>query len=291
MTIFEVTRKNSILRVLRIEVLKFYECRKINTKKLLHLCLFHSIVSLYFRRKKKCIRVQSYIKEENEAGEMNRTSNGSPSSNGTNNPMNNNDHKKSNQEDIKNIGRSVNSEGEDDEDLEDLDHDLNDDQSPGESRNGRESLESNSEQSVTSPAGLGSLPSLGSPASIASPSDPSSFESMSNIGLSHSNSSNWFSPPSQQQGSTATTGGAFKPPAPTSSAFQSAHQQFHPGHPYNAYYNLLQNPLYNMQKMPVGTDPRDAKNPLSISQLTGNAVGEVHGACHSPALACNGKEH
>ena len=34
MTIFEVTRKNSILRVLRIEVLKFYECRKINTKKL-----------------------------------------------------------------------------------------------------------------------------------------------------------------------------------------------------------------------------------------------------------------
>ena len=256
-----------------------------------NLCLFHSIVSLYFRRKKKCIRVQSYIKEENEAGEMNRTSNGSPSSNGTNNPMNNNDHKKSNQEDIKNNGRSVNSEGEDDDDLEDLEHDLNDDQSPGESRNGRESLESNSEQSVTSPAGFGSLPSLGSPASIASPSDPSSFESMSNIGLSHSNSSNWFSPPSQQQGSTATTGGAFKPPAPTSSAFQSAHQQFHPGHPYNAYYNLLQNPLYNMQKIPVGTDPRDAKNPLSISQLTGNAVGEVHGACHSPALACNGKEH
>ena len=80
--------------------------------------------------------MQSYIKEENEAGEMNRTSNGSPSSNGTNNPMNNNDHKKSNQEDIKNNGRSVNSEGEDDDDLEDLEHDLNDDQSPGESRNG-----------------------------------------------------------------------------------------------------------------------------------------------------------
>jgi len=239
------------------------------------------------RRKKKCIRVQSYIKDENETGDGGRPSNSSPNTNGTNNPLNNNDHSKPNQEENKGIGRSVNSEGEDDEDLDDL-HDMNDDdQSPRDSRNGRESLESNSEQSVTSPAGFASLPSIGSPASVASPSDPSSYESMVNGGLVSSNSSSWFSPP--QQGSTGSSG-AFKPPVPTSSAFQSAHQQFHPGHPYNAYYGLYPF-LQNMPKGPVGTDPRDAKNPLSISQLTGNAVGDVHGALNPPALACNGKEH
>ena len=30
----------------------------------------------------------------------------------------------------------------------------------------------------------------------------------------------------------------------------------------------MQHHLQNMQREPVGTDPRDAKNPLSISQLT-----------------------
>ena len=200
--------------------------------------------------------------------------------------MNNNDHSKTNREENKGIGRSANSDGEDDDDLDDIEHDMNDDdQSPRDSRNGRESLESNSEQSVTSPAGFASLPSIGSPASVASPSDPSSFES--SMGLVSSNSTNWFSPP--QQSSTGSSG-AFKPPVPTSSAFQSAHQQFHPGHPYNAYYGLYPF-LQNMPKGPVGTDPRDAKNPLSISQLTGNSVGDVHGACNPPALACNGKEH
>ena len=181
------------------------------------------------------------------------------------------------------MGRSVNSDGEEDDDLDDINED---DQSPRDSRNGRESLESNSEQSVTSPAGFASLPSLGSPASVASPSDSQSNYETS-LGLVPSNSSNWFSPP--QQSSTSSTG-AFKPPVPTSSAFQSSHQQFHPGHPYNAYYGLYPF-LHNMPKAAVGNDPRDAKNPLSISQLTGNSVGEVHGGCNSPAVACNGKEH
>ena len=253
--------------------------------------VFHlEFVFVISRRKKKCIRVQSYIKGENEQEDGSRgPSNSSPTTNGTN-PLNNNDHSKNHQEDNKGIGRSVNSDGEDDDDLEDIEHDMNDDdQSPRDSRNGRESLESNSEQSVTSPAGFGSLPSIGSPASVASPSDSSNYES--SIGLVPPSSSNWFSPP--QQGSTSSTG-AFKPPVPTSSAFQSAHQQFHPGNPYNAYYGLL-HPLYNMQKVPVGADPkynpRDAKHPLSISQLTGNSVGQVHGACNAPAIACNGKEH
>ena len=227
----------------------------------------------YIRWKKKCIRVQSYIKGESETDEVKGPSNSSPTNNGSNNPLNNNDHSKSNQDAHHTKGRSVNSDGEEDDDLDDIEND--DDQSPRDSRNGRESLESNSEQSVTSPAGFGSLPSLGSPASVASPSDPTNYESISNVGSS--NSSNWFSPP--QQGSASSTG-AFKPPIPTSTAFQSAPQQFHPGNPYNAYYGLMHNMqfLHNMQKVPVGTDPRDAKNPLSISQLTGNSVGEVNGA-------------
>ena len=200
--------------------------------------------------------------------------------------MNNNDPgTKRNQGDdhSKALGRSVNSDGEEDDDLDDVEHENNiDDHSPRDSRNGRESLESNSEQSVTSPAGFGSLPSLGSPASVASPSDPSNYESMSNVGSVPSNSSSWFNPPQQ---SSANSTGAFKPPIPTSSAFPSAHQQFHPGHPYNAYYGLMHPFLHNMQKIPVGTDPRDAKNPLSISQLTGNSVGELHGAISAAAAA------
>ena len=228
------------------------------------------------RRKKKCVRVQSYIKGENETDEG--PSNSSPMNNSSNNPINNNS--KGNQDEhSKTNGRLVNSDGEGDDDLEDED---DDDQSPRDSRNGRESLESNSEQSVTSPAGFSSLPSLGSPASVASPSDQHNFESVSSIASVPSNASSWFSPPPPGAGSST---GAFKPPIPNPATFQSPHQQFHPGHSYSAYYGLMQPFLHNMQKVPVGTDPRDAKNPLSISQLTGNSVGEVHGAISAASTA------
>ena len=108
------------------------------------------------------------------------------------------------------------------------------------------SLGSTSEQSLTSPAGFSSLNSLGSPASIASPSTPSQFEAaVSQADL--------FRP---------SIYGAFKPPpGPAASTATSSAPAYQP------------QPMFH--RPPVGTDPRDSKNPLSISQLTSN-FGAVH---------------
>jgi len=43
----------------------------------------------------------------------------------------------------------------------------------------------------------------------------------------------------------------------------------HHAHSIQALHHYHQQ-LAALQRAPVGTDPRDAKNPLSISQLTGN---------------------
>ena len=165
-------------------------------------------------------------------------------------------------------GHGIHSDGDED-DIED-----DDDNSPRGFGNGRESLESNSEQSMTSPAGFGSLPSLGSPASLASPSTPQAFE-LANSGPSNGNS-DWLRPSAP----SASVGmGAFRPPVinPTSSASSSTsgstsesslYHQFHAG-PFYPYNGLMQHNMQNAHREPVGTDPRDSKNPLSISQLTG----------------------
>ena len=152
------------------------------------------------------------------------------------------------------------SDGEDDLD------DLDEDESP-DSR----SLGSTSEQSLTSPAGFSSLNSLGSPASIASPSTPSGFEAaVSQADL--------FRP---------SVFGAFKPP-PTSSACPPGGQGPGPGH-YPNHHQMLLHQQHQAQmfgfRPPVGTDPRDSKNPLSISQLTGvcSAPGPVGMPGHHPS--------
>lgn len=140
----------------------------------------------------------------------------------------------------------------------DDDHDDEDDNSGPDSK----SLGSTSEQSLTSPAGFSSIHSLGSPASIASPSTPSQFEAaVSQADLFRHSSYGAFKPPS----------GPHLNPAVSSSSNSTFNPQNHilppPGHPGqhhpHAMFGLHHRP-------PVGTDPRDSKNPLSISQLTGN---------------------
>jgi hypothetical protein len=74
----------------------------------------------------------------------------------------------------------------------------------------------------------------------------------------------WYSRPS----------GAFKPPAPASSVNGNMNMY----HPFQHAHHLQALQHYQQQlaaggmlhRPPVGTDPRDSKNPLSISQLTGS---------------------
>ena len=155
------------------------------------------------------------------------------------------------------------SDGEDDLD------DLDDDESP-DSR----SLGSTSEQSLTSPAGFSSLNSLGSPASIASPSTPSGFEAaVSQADLFRPSVFGAFKPPST---SACSTGGG--------PGLQGGGP---PGH-YTNHHQMLLHQQHQAQmfgfRPPVGTDPRDSKNPLSISQLTGvcSAPGPVGMPGHHP---------
>ena len=171
----------------------------------------------------------------------------------------------------------IHSDGDDDDDDDDIDDidDDDDDNSPT-SHQGRNSVESTSEQSLTSPAGFSSLPSIGSPAgSIASPSTPGGYENRPGSVTSSAGSmlggppdpSYWYSRPP----------GAFKPPAPASAVNGNMNMfQHHPSFQHAHHLQALQQ--YQQQlaagallhRPPVGTDPRDSKNPLSISQLTGS---------------------
>ena len=120
------------------------------------------------------------------------------------------------------------------------------------------SLGSTSEQSLTSPAGFSSLNSLGSPASIASPSTP----------VSQTLESSDFRP---------SMFGAFKPPnMPASTATSTTPAGYQPGGlgsipgGSQSHHHPHLHQMFQHHRPPVGTDPRDSKNPLSISQLTGN---------------------
>ena len=158
-------------------------------------------------------------------------------------------------------GHAKHSDGEDD-DIDDID-DI-DDQSP-DSR----SLGSTSEQSLTSPAGFSSLNSLGSPASIASPSTPIS-QTLESSGVGATSGSDLFRP---------SIYGAFKPPTlPASTATSTTPAGYQPpGQPQQPHLH----PMFQHHiRPPVGTDPRDSKNPLSISQLTGNFHHHPHPHLH-----------
>jgi len=195
------------------------------------------------RRKKKCIRVQQYMDSKTNGG-----ASGSGASSGGVGPrgpsaISENGAGQSHH------GKSRSSDGEDDDDDDDDDH------SP-DSR----SLGSTSEQSLTSPAGFSSLNSLGSPASIASPSTPSQFEAVVS-------QADLFRP---------SVFGAFKPPstsaAPGAGGLGPHHHLMMQQHQQQQQHFLQQQQQMfqhmNHHRPPVGTDPRDSKNPLSISQLT-----------------------
>ena len=145
--------------------------------------------------------------------------------------------------------KNRNSDGDDDEDDDD-----DEDNSP-DSR----SLGSTSEQSLTSPAGFSSLNSLGSPASIASPSTPSQFEAVvSQADLFRPSVFGAFKPPS-----TSTSGGL----TPHHHLMMQQQQQQQQQH----FLQQQQHMFPHMNHRPqVGTDPRDSKHPLSVSQLTNN---------------------
>ena len=228
----------------------------------------------FSRRKKKCIRVQAYIDGKiSENGSSNHngvsalsTTNNGDGSNGSDkyrHAINNN-----RSDGGKRSNGLIHSDGDDDDIDEDEDDDIDDDDNSPTSHQGRNSVESTSEQSLTSPAGFSSLPSIGSPAgSVASPSTPGGYENLGGSITSSAGSmlgggpdpSYWYSRPH----------GAFKPPAPTPGNnmynLQHAHQ-LQALHHYQQ--QLAAGGLHH--RPPVGTDPRDSKNPLSISQLTGN---------------------
>lgn len=213
------------------------------------------------RRKKKCIRVQHYLPSEgkssasgnNQQAMMANGQAGQAAQYGGQLPGSS-----GNPMGHHHKNNNHNSDGEDDDEDDDEDH------SP-DSR----SLGSTSEQSLTSPAGFSSLNSLGSPASIASPSTPSGFEAaVSQADLFRPSIAGLygaFKPPPASAASTATSNApAYQPPA-------HLHPMFH-------------------HRPPVGTDPRDSKNPLSISQLTGNFPPPLvhHHQLHHPPVGPGG---
>ena len=233
-----------------------------------------------FRRKKKCIRVQAYIEGkmlENGGNGQNGGSGGGVGSGDVNGVGDKSRHSINNNrfDGGKRSNGLIHSDGDDDDDDDDIDDidDDDDDNSPT-SHQGRNSVESTSEQSLTSPAGFSSLPSIGSPAgSVASPSTPGGYESVPGSVTSSAagmlgappDSSYWYSRPS----------GAFKPPAPA----PPTNMNMYPHHPAFSHAHHLQALQHYQQQLaaggmihrpPVGTDPRDSKNPLSISQLTGS---------------------
>ncbi len=162
-----------------------------------------------------------------------------------------------------------NSDGEDDDD--DMEED---NQSP----HSRSPEGSTSEQSLTSPAGFSSLPSLGSPNSVASPSDPGISGHLPPGPGGASNGADWYRPSGH---------GAFKPPSASTSG------SLPPGPPPSGSGLYHQQQMYHQHAMaaaaaahaaqmnnrpPVGKDPRDCMNPLSVSQLTGSSHCNAPGA-------------
>ena len=176
--------------------------------------------------------------------------------------------------------------------------------SPADSTSQSTGFETNSETSLRSPSGLSSLPSIGSPSSVSSPQTcaaSSYYESPIPINILSNGSGNndWF-----RQNTHAGIGipSAFKPLTSTSSAssisqyrvtsspkmlagasdstgnnyhFPSGESNFSSAS-FNGIMNInansssvISNQSQNIRTR-VGADPRDAKNPLSISQLTGN---------------------
>ena len=189
--------------------------------------------------------------------------------------------------------------------------------SPADSTSQSTGVETNSETSLRSPSGLSSLPSIGSPSSVTSPQTcaPSSYYESSTTTnlLSSSGCNDWF-----RQNTHAGIGipSAFKPLTTTSSGVSispcyrvTASPKLFEGpsdstinhcrfssrdgitNSFNSAglnagimnsMNSISNSVINNQsqniRTRVGADPRDAKNPLSISQLTGNinANNQLH---------------
>ena len=181
--------------------------------------------------------------------------------------------------------------------------------SPSDSTSQSTGFETNSETSIRSPSGLSSLPSIGSPSSITSPQTctaTSYFDStipisMFSNGNSGSHQHDWFRANSS---SGIEFPSAFKPLSSTTSSSSatpsyrvtSSPKGFSTSFSDSTSSNYLLsssgnnifnptslNSIMNMNstsasvinsqsnRVRVGADPRDAKNPLSISQLTGNS--------------------
>ena len=167
-------------------------------------------------------------------------------------------------------------------------------------------VETNSETSLRSPSGLSSLPSIGSPSSISSPPQTSScaasnyLEAPIPIISSGSGTSDWL-----RKNNHAGMGmsSAFKPLPTSASSLSSYYVTPSPkrfdrafdmssnhytvsggddvGNNFapvsinnimdiNTNINSVISNQSQVNRTRVGADPRDAKNPLSISQLTGN---------------------
>ena len=201
----------------------------------------------------------------------NGSGNGQPSSKGgkqqatSTGSSGNNHHGPMGPHDMFKPGKNPHSDGEDD-DIDDID---DDDQSPD-----LRSLGSTSEQSLTSPAEVSSLNSIGSPASIASPSTPVSqtLESSGDFRLGFGA----FKPPNMPASTATSTTPAGYQPGSLGSIPGSSQPHHHP--------HIHQ--MFQHHRPPVGTDPRDSKNPLSILQLTGNS-GNFHHHSQSHHLPLN----
>ena len=166
-------------------------------------------------------------------------------------------------------------------------------------------FETNSETSVRSPSGLSSLPSIGSPSSVTSPitcTANSYFDANIPISLLSNGSGNqdWYRPSSH---AGIELPSAFKPLATatsmtsyrvsespkrfgvTSNSTSNEYPFSNASVPSNIFgsssfdnimsinsnsSSVISNQISQSNKTRVGADPRDAKNPLSISQLTGN---------------------
>lgn len=166
-------------------------------------------------------------------------------------------------------------------------------------------FETNSETSVRSPSGLSSLPSIGSPSSVTSPITCTAnnyFDANIPMSLLSNGSGNqdWYTPISH---AGIELPSAFKPLATASSItsyrvsespkrFSATSNSTSNNYPFSsvsgssnifgsASFNnimsinsnsssVISNQISQINRTRVGADPRDAKNPLSISQLTGN---------------------
>ena len=282
---------------------------------------------VFSRRKKKCIRVQAYL-DGKAAGKVDGHVTSAQVTPGGH-VINNNDLSKVKREGSSGGGDSDDDLDLDDMpevggglDHDDLDED-EDEASPGE----RKSLESD-EQSLTSPAGFASLPSIGSPVgSLASPQTPSNADHHQAANNGFGAAADWFRHSAGSGGAfkppvpSGPSAGSSLPPSTSAPSSAAPFNQFGMnllagGDPRTQYaYNGLiaahqaavssasaghgghlpppgqPMGLIKGQHKPVGNDPRDSKNPLSISQLTttssnsssGSSSKAVKNEQHAPA--------